>query len=51
MPDVAHGFPDMLDVLQASSPQIEERTLPHREAPQAEGSDGKFLFISSRFRH
>ncbi|ARC35382.1 hypothetical protein A6J80_01690 (plasmid) [Paracoccus yeei] len=51
MPEVAHGFPDMLDVLQASSPQIEERTLPHREAPQAEGSDGKFLFISSRFRH
>ena len=38
MPDVASGFPDMLDVLQASSPQIEERPLPQESDGTAEGT-------------
>lgn len=52
MPDVASGFPDMLDVLQASSPQIEERSLPQDgDGASPERRDGKILFIAPRFRH
>jgi len=36
MPDVAHGFPDMLDVLQASSPINREHPLRADDDPQAE---------------
>ncbi|MDS9469619.1 hypothetical protein RGQ15_18800 [Paracoccus sp. MBLB3053] len=36
MPDVAHGFPDMLDVLQASSPVISEQPLRDEDEPQEE---------------
>ena len=53
MPDVASGFPDMLDVLQASSPNIEERSVPQQDgtASSAERQDRKILIISPRFRH
>lgn len=55
MPDVASGFPDMLDVLQASSPQIEERSLPQQEgdgtASAADRSQRGILFLAPRFRH
>jgi len=59
MPDVAGGFPDMLDVLQASSPNVEERPLVRKggggDSAQAEGQgeaqNGKIVFLSPRFRH
>ncbi|MFC3630623.1 hypothetical protein ACFOM8_14335 [Paracoccus angustae] len=54
MPDVASGFPDMLDVLHASSPQIEERPLPQDAdgtAAAAEGSQRRILYLAPRFRH
>ena len=55
MPEVASGFPDMLDVLQASRLKTEERPLlrQHGEdgASQANGPDRKILFISPRFKH
>lgn len=51
MPDVASGFPDMLDVLQASSPQIEERPLPQESDGTAEGNPRRILFLAPRFRH
>lgn len=49
MPEVASGFPDMLDVLQASRPPIEER--PAGDGPQG---DGRVLLLHprpSRLRH
>ncbi|MCZ0963971.1 hypothetical protein [Paracoccus benzoatiresistens] len=53
MPDVASGFPDMLDVLQASSPNVEERSLPQQDGPasSAERHDRKILLLGPRFRH
>ncbi len=52
MPDVACGFPDMLDVLQASSPAIEERPRPQDdEAAPPETQDRRFLLLQRRFRH
>lgn len=55
MPDIASGFPDMLDVLQASRPQVEERPFPRADGtgtgPEHDEGDRKILIISSRFRH
>lgn len=48
MPDLAEGFPDMLDVLQASAPPPDDR--PAREPPDPrDGAHG--LFLTPRFRH
>ncbi|WP_242690420.1 hypothetical protein [Paracoccus fontiphilus] len=54
MPDLASGFPDMLDVLQASRPSIEER--PSQQdgddaASASERPDRKVLLLTPRFRH
>lgn len=55
MPEMADGFPDMLDVLQASRPKLEERSLPrHHGEEGASSTDGPgsgILFISPRFKH
>ncbi len=55
MPEIADGFPDMLDVLHASRPKLEERALPRKNAEDgetgAEGSARTTLFIAPRFRH
>lgn len=52
MPEMADGFPDMLDVLQASRPRIEERILTRRPAEEDEAEPGRrILFISPRFKH
>lgn len=49
MPDVALGFPDMLDVLQASGPHVEDRPATSREG---EGEpESRILLLSPRFRH
>ena len=51
MPEMASGFPDMLDVLQASRSNIEEQPLVRQdEGSQPEGED-KILILSPRFRH
>ncbi len=51
MPEMASGFPDMLDVLQASRSNIEEQPLVRQdEGSQPEG-EGKILILSPRFRH
>nr|WP_111299579.1 hypothetical protein [Paracoccus saliphilus] len=52
MPEMADGFPDMLDVLQASRPRIEER--PVSSGPADDDTDQlgrKILLISTRFKH
>ncbi len=46
MPEIASGFPDMLDVLQASRPTIRERPLPNRD-----GDGAPTLFLSPRLKH
>ena len=53
MPEMASGFPDMLDVLQASRPTFEEQPLPGRDGSASQGDerDGKILFLSPRARH
>ncbi|WP_230312477.1 hypothetical protein [Paracoccus lichenicola] len=51
MPEVASGFPDMLDVLQASGPAIEDRTPPPQEGDGTERPDRRILFLAPRFRH
>lgn len=55
MPEMATGFPDMLDVLQASHPKIEERSVARQDddggPSQGEGKDSRILFLSPRFRH
>ncbi|WP_207101955.1 hypothetical protein [Paracoccus shandongensis] len=50
MPEMASGFPDMLDVLQASRPAIEEQPLARSEGENGEG-EGRILILSPRFRH
>ncbi|WP_410218452.1 hypothetical protein [Paracoccus sp. (in: a-proteobacteria)] len=55
MPEIADGFPDMLDVLQASCHQAEERPLPrhlgeHGPA-RAVAPDPKILLIWRKSRH
>lgn len=49
MPEIASGFPDMLDVLQASRPAFQERPrAPDGGAVPGEGADGTILFLSPR---
>ena len=54
MPDMASGFPDMLDVLQASCPKIEERPLPRHQgeggAADADRHNRRIFVISPRFK-
>ena len=53
MPEMASGFPDMLDVLQASRPLVEPDPPIRREArgDPPSGKDGAVLILSPRFRH
>lgn len=52
MPDVASGFPDMLDVLHASSPAIEDRPLAPQDADgaPADRPERRILFLAPHFR-
>ena len=56
MPEMAHGFPDMLDVLQASRPTFEERS-PRGGNDGPDGSsrggepDNRLLFLHPREKH
>ena len=51
MPEVASGFPDMLDVLHASRPAVEDRALPQQDNAEGDKPDRRILFISPRFNH
>jgi len=48
MPDVAHGFPDMLDVLQASRPMVREKPLMDDDKLQ---EDAGILILGPKYRH
>jgi hypothetical protein len=54
MPEMASGFPDMLDVLQASRPNIEEWPLPRHhgegDTSEADGHNRRILVITPRFK-
>lgn len=49
MSDAARGFPDMLDVLHASRPVVEER--PRQAGNGDDRPDRAVLILSPRFRH
>lgn len=52
MPEVASGFSDMLDVLQASQPHVEDR--PQQTQPGEGGGSGRehgMILLSPRWRH
>lgn len=51
MPEVASGFPDMLDVLHASRPAVEVRPLPQRGGDRDDRDDRRILIISPRIGH
>ncbi|MGZ3218139.1 hypothetical protein [Paracoccus sp. T5] len=52
MPEMADGFPDMLDVLQASRPRVEDQPLSRRPADDDADQRGRrILFIPPRFKH
>lgn len=49
LPEMASGFPDMLDVLQASRSPAGAH--PPGLRPDTDGKDGAILMLSPRFRH
>lgn len=54
MPEVAHGFPDMLDVLQASRPCFEERRGGKEgtdSSSRGSEPESRLLFLHPRERH